>query len=126
MIFYSALMPLNDRADFKKKFGNNHKRYLIDSPYWGSAVGIIIAHGTLLVEGVSKTENEVFREIRSQYDAYIHMPMDLILAFVNGQAGIVNVAARWLLGSVEVKGHFYLFGLLALFKFFHGSSSSIA
>jgi hypothetical protein len=125
-IFYNALMPLNDLADFKIKFGNMNKRYMIDSPYWKNAVRIIIAHGTLLVEGVCKTEEGIFLEERSQCDAYINMPMNLLLAFSSGQTGIFTVALRWLLGSVEVKGHFYLFGLLVLFKYFHKSSLSIA
>jgi hypothetical protein len=121
-IFYSALMPLNDLADFKIKFGNINKCYMIDSPYWRSAVKIIIAHGTLLVEGVSKTTKGILPEERSQCDAYIKMPMNLLLTFTCGQAGIFSVALRWLLGSVEVKGHFYLFGLLKLFDFFKKSS----
>jgi hypothetical protein len=125
-IFYNALMPLNDLADFKIRFGNTNKRYMIDSPYWISAARISIDHGTLLVEGVCKTSEGIFLEERSQCDAYINMPMNLLLAFAGGQAGIFAVALRWLLGSVEVKGHFSLFGLLILFKFFHKSSSSIA
>jgi hypothetical protein len=125
-IFYNALMPLNDLADFKLIFVNINKRYMIDSPYWSCAVRIIIAHGTLLVEGVSKNIKGIFLEERLQCDAYINMPMNLMLAFVNGQAGIFNVALSWLLGRVEVKGHLYLFGLHMLFKFFHKSSSTIA
>jgi hypothetical protein len=125
-IFYNALMPLNDLADFKKKFGNINKRYMIDSPYWSSAAKIVIAHGTLRVDGVSKTPKKIFLEERSQCDAYINMPMNLLLAFASGQTGFFTVALHWLLGSVEVKGHIYLFGLLMLFEFFHKFSSSIA
>ncbi len=126
MIFYHALMPLNDLADFKMKFGTADKSYMIDSPYWRSAVRIIIAHGTLLVEGVSKITKNTFLEERSQCDAYINMPMNLLLTFVNGQAGMFSVAFRWLLGSVEVKGHLYLLGLLKLFDLFKSSSRSMA
>ena len=111
-------MPLNDLADFKIKFGNINKCYMIDSPYWGCAVRISIFHGTLLVEGVSKTSKGIFLEERSQCDAYINMPMNLLLAFTGGQAGIFSVALPWLMGSVKVKGYVYLFGLLALFDFF--------
>jgi hypothetical protein len=124
-IFYNALMPLNDLADFKIKFGNINKRYMIDSPYWGSAVRIIIVHGTLLVEGVNKANKIIFLEERSQCDAYINMPMYLLLTFAGGQAGIISVALRWLTGSVKVKGYLYLFGLLRLFNYFHKSSLSI-
>jgi hypothetical protein len=126
VIFYNALMPLNDLADFKIKFGNINKSYMIDSPYWGSAARIIIAHGTLLVEGVCKTEKGIFLKERSQCNAYINMPMYLLLMFASGQAGIFSVALRWLLGRVEVKGYFYLFGLLALFEFFKNTSRSVA
>jgi hypothetical protein len=125
-IFYNVLMPLNDLADFKMKFRAVDKSYMIDSPYWGSAVRIIIAHGALYVEGVSKTTKSKFLEERSRCDAYINMPMCLLLAFVNGQAGIFSVALRWLQGSVEVKGHFYLFSLRALFDFFKSSPPSDA
>jgi hypothetical protein len=118
VIFYNALLPLNDLADFKIKFGNINTRYMIDSPFWGSAVRIIIAHGTLHVEGVAKTTKRVFLEEKSKCDAYINMPMNLLLAFASGQIGIFVVGLHWLTGSVEVRGHFYVFGLLRLFDFF--------
>jgi hypothetical protein len=125
-IFYNALMPLNDRADFKMKFRAVDKSYMIDSPYWGCAVRITVNHGNLIMEEVSKTARSLFLEERLGCNAYIKMPMNILLAFASGQIGIFAVAVRWLMGSVEVRGHFNLFGLLVLFKFFQKSSSSIA
>lgn len=124
-MFYNALMPLNDQADFKTKFAAVERSYMIDSPYWGCAARITVTQGTLLVEGVSKTGLGLFLEEQSRCDAYINMPLYLLLTFVNGQAGIYSVAIQWLMGRVEVKGYIYLFGLLALFGYFKRTSRSI-
>ena len=124
LLFYNALMPLNELGGFKKRFNAVYRRYMIDSPYWRNAVSIIIDHGTILVKGISKAEEYFFMEEKSRSHGYINMPMQLLLAFVNGQAGILTVAVCWLRGSVAMKGCLGLLGLLALFNFYVQSSGS--
>jgi hypothetical protein len=121
-IFYNALMPLNDREDFKMQYGAINKSYMIDSPYWEQAVNIIINHGEILVKGVSKVTEDRFLKEKSTCNAYISMPMQLLLAFVNKQLGIFNMASHWLMRNIEMRGHIQLFGLLRLFYFFKKSS----
>jgi hypothetical protein len=117
-IFYNSLMPLNGHGDFKLRYGTMGKTYMIDSPYWKNAVRIIIDHGAILVKGVNKNSKDDFLEEKSQCHAYINMPMQLLLAFVNGQASIFRVILFWLRGHIKLRGYFYIVGLLTLFNFF--------
>lgn len=117
-IFYNALMPLNDLKDFRLQYGNVSKSYMMDSPYWRNAVRIIIDHGAILVKGVSKDDKGAFLEEKSRCHGYINMPMQLLLAFVNGQASIFRVILCWLRGSVRLRGYYNLLGLLRLFIFY--------
>jgi hypothetical protein len=123
-MFYNALMPLNDIRDFQIRYGTMSKSYMIDSTYWGNAARIIIDHGAILVKGVSKDDEDAFLEEKSQCHAYINMPMQLLLAFVNRQFGIFRVILFWLRGRVKLRGYFNLIGLLALFNFYIKSSQS--
>lgn len=91
---------------------------MLDSPYWKNAVRIIIDNGVILVKGVSKDTEDAFLEEKSRCQACINMPMQLLLAFVNGQAGIFTVILCWLRGNVGLRGYFNLIGLLGLFNFY--------
>ena len=117
-IFYNSLMPLNGFKDFQERYGNVSKSYMMDSPYWRNAVRIIIDHGVILVQGVPKDKEVAFLKEKSRCHGYINMPMQLLLAFVNGQACIFRVILCWLRGSVRLRGYCNLMGLLRLFNFY--------
>ncbi len=114
-IFHHALMPLNEKPCFMKRFGGIKRQYLVDSPFWKNAVRIRISAGRITVDSAGKDLKGDFMQEISGSHVYINMPLNLLLTFANRQVSILTLAKNWFQGKVIIRGYLYIFELYKLF-----------
>ncbi len=117
-IIHNALTPLNASEEFKKKFGGVKKIFLIDSPHWKLAARLTINRGTVLVEGIEKSPDEVFVRSKLQCDASVELPVLDLLLLVSGHLSPVGLMIRVIKGTVKIRGGFNLMALMRLLTVF--------
>lgn len=122
----NLLAPLRGLDSFKRLSGGMRKRFMIDSPYWRSAVMIVIDDGRLGLEEVAKSPQGGFITMVAGCDAFVEIPMPLLMAFVMGRTGIVRMSLHLLSGRIKAKGVLQLIHLLRIFLAWRSGMSAMA
>ncbi|MDD5712687.1 MAG: hypothetical protein PHY31_08020 [Smithellaceae bacterium] len=113
-IIGNALLPLNNLALFRKRYGRTNCRFILDSPYWLYAAGIVVDRGTLSVHGLRKDVAGYMREI-DESDGYVRMSTYDYLAFAGGRMSVATLIKRWFSGKIILAKPFRLLRLLRMY-----------
>ena len=108
--------PLNQNQEFKRKFKNLKKKYLINASNLNHAALITINEGSLRVESVPNKPVSNLKKKLIGWDGFISMNSQLFLALAMDRLTILNIITKWLLREVKMKGILKLLSLLKIFE----------
>ncbi len=121
-IIRNALTPLNASEEFKKKFGAAKKIFMIDSPHWKLAARLTINKGTVLVEGIEKSPDEIFLRNKLQCDASVELPVLDLLLLVSGYLSPMGLMIRVIKGTIKIRGFFNLMAFMRVLTVFKNAN----
>ncbi|MEJ2293778.1 MAG: hypothetical protein P8Y23_03330 [Candidatus Lokiarchaeota archaeon] len=108
--------PLNRNQEFKQKFKDLNKTFLINASNLNHAALITINEGSLRVESVPNKPATNLKKERVGWDGFISMDSQIFLALAMDRITFFNIIAKWLVRKVKMKGILKLFSLLKIFE----------
>jgi len=113
----SIMEPLNENLEFKEKFKNLDRKFLINASNLDHAALISVNQGILKVESVPNKPESNLKKKLIGWDGYISMDSQIFLALAMNRISIVGIGIKWILGKVKMKGILKLLALLSIFEF---------
>lgn len=108
--------PLNQNQEFKQKFKDLNKTFLINASNLNNAALITINEGSLRVESVPNKPASNLKKKNIGWDGFISMDSQIFLALAMDRITIFNIIAKWLVRKVKMGGILKLFSLLKIFE----------
>ena len=108
--------PLNQNQEFKQKFKDLNKTFLINASNLNNAALITINEGSLRVESVPNKPASNLKKKNIGWDGFISMDSQIFLALAMDRITIFNIIAKWLVRKVKMKGILNLLALLKIFE----------
>ena len=113
----SIMEPLNENLEFKEKFKNLDRKFLINASNLDHAALISVNQGILKVESVPNKPESNLKKKLIGWDGFISMDSQIFLALAMNRISIVGIGIKWILGKVKMKGILKLLALLIIFEF---------
>jgi len=113
----SIMEPLNENLEFKEKFKNLDRKFLINASNLDHAALISVNQGILKVESVPNKPESNLKKKLIGWDGFISMDSQIFLALAMNRISIVGIGIKWILGKVKMKGILKLLALLSIFEF---------
>ena len=113
----SIMEPLNENLEFKEKFKNLDRKFLINASNLDHAALISVNQGILKVKSVPNKPESNLKKKLIGWDGYISMDSQIFLALAMNRISIVGIGIKWILGKVKMKGILKLLALLRIFEF---------
>lgn len=113
----SIMEPLNENLEFKEKFKNLDRKFLINASNLDHAALISVNQGILKVESVPNKPESNLKKKLIGWDGYISMDSQIFLALAMNRISIVGIGIKWILGKVKMRGILKLLALLSIFEF---------
>ena len=113
----SIMEPLNENLEFKEKFKNLDRKFLINASNLEHAALISVNQGVLKVESVPNKPESNLKKKLIGWDGYISMDSQIFLALAMNRISIIGIGLKWILGNVKMRGIFKLLALLSIFEF---------
>jgi hypothetical protein len=108
--------PLNQNQEFKQKFRDLNKTFLINASNLNNAALITINEGSLRVESVPNKPASNLKKKNIGWDGFISMDSQIFLALAMDRITIFNIITKWLVRKVKMGGILKLFSLLKIFE----------
>jgi hypothetical protein len=108
--------PLNQNQEFKQKFKDLNKIFLINASNLNHAALITINEGSLKVESVPNKPASNLKKKNVGWDGFISMDSQIFLALAMDRITIFNIIAKWFVRKVKMRGILKLFSLLKIFE----------
>ena len=109
--------PLNLNPEFKDKFKNLNRKYLINASNLNHAAIISVKQGVLKVQSIPNKPNSNLKKKNIGWDGYISMDSQIFLALAMNRISIVGIVLKFLVGKVKMRGILKLLSLLSIFEF---------
>ncbi|MFX1408800.1 MAG: hypothetical protein ACFFA6_00480 [Promethearchaeota archaeon] len=113
-IIKNVLDPLNEHPNFKEKFKNVNRKYLVNASNLNFAALIIIENGTIIIESVRNVPKSNLKKKILGWNGYISMNSQIFLALVMNKISLLNIGLKWLTRKVKIKGLIKMVTLLKL------------
>ncbi|MBY9004529.1 MAG: hypothetical protein KGD73_11190 [Candidatus Lokiarchaeota archaeon] len=113
----SIMEPLNENPEFKEKYKNLDRKFLINASNLNHAALITVNQGVLKVESVPNKPDSNLKKKTIGWDGYISMDSQIFLALAMNRISIIGIGMKWLLRKVKMGGILKLLSLLSIFEF---------
>lgn len=110
-----VMAPLNQKEEFKQKFKNTERTFILNPLNLDHAAIIIIDKGTIKVKSVSNKPKENLKKKVLGWDGYLGMDSQVFLSVAMKRLSIIGVGLKVLTGKVKLKGITKLLALLKVF-----------
>lgn len=111
-----VLEPLNDNPDFKKKYQNKEKMFVLNADNLNHAAVIILKDGQITVKSVPNKPKSNLKKKKLDWDGYLSMDSQIFLALAMDRLSLFGVVKKFLTGKVKMKGMTKLITLLKIFN----------
>ncbi len=115
-ILAKALEALNNNPNFKEKFGQANRKFLLNAYNDDYAALIIVKDGILSVESVLNKPKENIGKKALGWDGFLSMDTGIFMALALGRLSMIGVGFKFLTGKVKMKGITKLLTLLKIFN----------
>ena len=109
--------PLNENPEFKEKYKNLDRKFLINASNLNHAALITVIQGVLKVESVPNKPETNLKKKTIGWDGFISMDSQIFLALAMNRISIVGIGIKWILRKVKMGGILKLLSLLSIFEF---------
>ncbi len=115
-ILAKALGALNSNPNFKEKFAQTNRKFVLNAINDSYAAVITVKNGTLSVESVPNTPKENLSKKALGWDGFLSMNTGVFLALALGRLSMIGVGLKFITGKVKMKGILKLLTLLKIFN----------
>ena len=112
----NIMEPLNQNQEFKQKFKNLKKKFLINASNLNYAALITIDEGSLKVDSIPNKPESNLKKKLIGWNGFITMDSQIFLALAMDRITIFNIITKWLVRKVKMKGILNLLALLKIFE----------
>lgn len=111
-----VLEPINENPNFKEKYQNANRMFVLNATNLEHAAIIIVKNGEIKVKSVPNKPKSNLKKKSLGWDGFLSMDSQIFLALAMDKLSLVGVGLKFLTGKVKMKGITKLILLLKIFN----------
>ena len=111
----NVMSSVNENPNFKEKFKNTQRKFLINASNLDYAALIVIDRGKLKIQSVPNKPKSNLKKKVVGWDGLVSMDTQTFITFAMKRISIIKLGLMWIFGPVKIKGILKLLPMMKLF-----------